>query len=198
MPQGNDDNHKVFDVSKPHKITPSASSRPIIVGHHPIMADPMVLEERYRHPKPPDPPSDEKPETQAPPTPVIQENPAQRMSITPPSQSQTPAEPAVEKAYTTYSSPEQQSEQAVGQSLEELPQSPPEPKPTADNPSGMDQLSTNMELPVSPQQPVPENPLHVPAGAASKENDKNQIGLAIILLIIIALAAGLAIQFLSK
>jgi hypothetical protein len=33
---------KVFDVSKPNRVTPSATSRPVIVGHHPIMNDPMV------------------------------------------------------------------------------------------------------------------------------------------------------------
>jgi hypothetical protein len=32
----------VMDVSKPGKSTPSASSRPVIVGHRPIMKDPMV------------------------------------------------------------------------------------------------------------------------------------------------------------
>jgi hypothetical protein len=35
---------KIFDVSKPSKVAPSPNSRPIIVGHHPIMADPMFRE----------------------------------------------------------------------------------------------------------------------------------------------------------
>lgn len=39
------DDDKVFDVSKPHKVSPSATSRPIIVGHHPMMADPMVRDD---------------------------------------------------------------------------------------------------------------------------------------------------------
>ena len=35
----------VFDVSKPHKTTPSATSRPVIVGHQPQVSDPMVKDE---------------------------------------------------------------------------------------------------------------------------------------------------------
>jgi hypothetical protein len=35
------DETRVFDVSKPSKVSPSATSRPVIVGHHP-MSDPMV------------------------------------------------------------------------------------------------------------------------------------------------------------
>jgi hypothetical protein len=33
---------KVFDVSRPSKTAPDATSKPVIVGHHPMMADPMV------------------------------------------------------------------------------------------------------------------------------------------------------------
>src|SRR4051812_36724999 len=39
----------VFDVSKPHKTQPSATSRPIIVGHHPQVSDPMVKEETKKN-----------------------------------------------------------------------------------------------------------------------------------------------------
>lgn len=38
----NGDNPQVMDVSKPGKMPPSASSRPIIVGHKPMAKDPMV------------------------------------------------------------------------------------------------------------------------------------------------------------
>lgn len=37
MPEDN----TVFDVSKPNKVSASPNSRPIIVGHHPTMPDPM-------------------------------------------------------------------------------------------------------------------------------------------------------------
>ena len=36
------DEDRVFDVSKPGKSNPSATSKPIIVGHRPTMADPMM------------------------------------------------------------------------------------------------------------------------------------------------------------
>jgi hypothetical protein len=38
------DENRVFDVSKPNRVSPSATSRPVIVGHHP-MNDPMVRED---------------------------------------------------------------------------------------------------------------------------------------------------------
>src|SRR5688500_10351004 len=37
---------QVMDVSKPGKTAPSASSRPIIVGHKPVVQDSMVNEEK--------------------------------------------------------------------------------------------------------------------------------------------------------
>lgn len=39
------DESRVFDVSKPSKVSPSATSKPVIVGHHPVMNDPMVKDE---------------------------------------------------------------------------------------------------------------------------------------------------------
>lgn len=53
---------RVFDVSKPNRSAPSASGRPIIVGHHPIMSDPMVR----RHDSEP-PPAASQPEPISPP-----------------------------------------------------------------------------------------------------------------------------------
>lgn len=35
-------NKKIFDVTKPGKTKPSATSRPVIVGHGPMIEDPMV------------------------------------------------------------------------------------------------------------------------------------------------------------
>lgn len=45
------DENRVFDVSKPSKVSPPPTSRPIIVGHHP-MNDPMVREEKPDIPAP--------------------------------------------------------------------------------------------------------------------------------------------------
>lgn len=36
------DEDRVFDVTKPKHISPSATSRPVIVGHRPLVSDPMV------------------------------------------------------------------------------------------------------------------------------------------------------------
>lgn len=41
----------MFDISKPHRLSPSATSRPVIVGHHPTMPDPMVTHEAAAPPK---------------------------------------------------------------------------------------------------------------------------------------------------
>lgn len=41
-----DSGGQVFDISKPHAVSPDATSRPIIVGHKPTMNDPMVNEEQ--------------------------------------------------------------------------------------------------------------------------------------------------------
>lgn len=43
-----DDEERVFDVSRPHRSSPSATSKPIIVGHHPLMSDPMMKEENQQ------------------------------------------------------------------------------------------------------------------------------------------------------
>jgi hypothetical protein len=39
------DEDRVFDVTKPKNVSPSASSRPIIVGHQPRVSDPMVKDQ---------------------------------------------------------------------------------------------------------------------------------------------------------
>jgi hypothetical protein len=39
QPRGNP---KFFDVARPNQINPSSTSRPVIVGHRPMMVDPMV------------------------------------------------------------------------------------------------------------------------------------------------------------
>ena len=41
MPEEN----RVFDVAKPGHSSPSATSKPVIVGHQPTMSDPMVNED---------------------------------------------------------------------------------------------------------------------------------------------------------
>ncbi len=41
------DENRIFDVTKPSRVNPSATSRPIIVGRQPAMADPMVKNQAY-------------------------------------------------------------------------------------------------------------------------------------------------------
>lgn len=43
---------KHFDISKPRRLGPDPTSKPIIVGHHPMMPDPMVREQREKAAKP--------------------------------------------------------------------------------------------------------------------------------------------------
>lgn len=38
------DENRVFDVTKPKDVAPSATSKPVIVGHQPMASDPMVKE----------------------------------------------------------------------------------------------------------------------------------------------------------
>jgi hypothetical protein len=45
------DESRVFDVSKPSKVSPPATSKPVIVGHHPLMDDPMVKDEQLESTK---------------------------------------------------------------------------------------------------------------------------------------------------
>jgi len=42
--------NRVFDISKPHHSRPDSTGKPVIVGHHPQMTDPMVREHAPDHP----------------------------------------------------------------------------------------------------------------------------------------------------
>lgn len=46
------DDKKHFDISKPRRQGPDPTSKPVIVGHHPMMPDPMIREEREKAAKP--------------------------------------------------------------------------------------------------------------------------------------------------
>lgn len=63
MASSKDSEKQMMDVAKPGKTTPDATSKPIIVGHKPMMKDPMVTpEEPTDKPKP----AEEKPQTVRP------------------------------------------------------------------------------------------------------------------------------------
>ena len=40
------DEKKVFDVSKPSEVTPSATSKPVIIGHKPLVSDPTIKSDK--------------------------------------------------------------------------------------------------------------------------------------------------------
>lgn len=48
------DDRKFFDVSGPDKVGPQPTSKPVIVGHHPMMPDPMLRGDNNK-PQPPTP-----------------------------------------------------------------------------------------------------------------------------------------------
>jgi hypothetical protein len=213
MPHDDNDS-KVFDISRPYKTTPSASSRPVIVGHHPVMPDPMVLEERYRHPEPLKDHTTRVERPQAPES-KIPNNTFPQTSPDAPNDVSAPVAPVsstTNGAYTTYGTPTQPAEETPPV-LPQTPQTPPAPIFDAVSSSSQMSASTtpslaqnNPSMPdIVPQavsstvteQPLPEDPLHVPAGAASREHGRNQILLAVVLLIVIIIMAFLAFHFLT-
>lgn len=54
MPANNKNDKPIFDVAEPGKSTPSPTSRPVIIGHGPMLKDPMVSqqEDQAEAPKP--------------------------------------------------------------------------------------------------------------------------------------------------
>src|SRR3989344_1935707 len=46
--------NRVFDVSRPHHTKPDPTGRPVIIGHHPEMVDPMVRERAPEKPAEPE------------------------------------------------------------------------------------------------------------------------------------------------
>lgn len=176
----------IFDISKPHRITPSASGRPIIVGHHPTMPDPMVRHDEAKLPKPSNEKtvpvkdedaaagvtpvavtsvSTEEPKTEVP-------SPAEHQPETPeaPLPTETPAPPQEE-----IKPPEPQSEAAPV--LEEVPAAPtptlpPEAEPASPAPltSGTEQQAADIPKPAQPAKPdrhdlIGTKPLPIPKGA---------------------------------
>jgi hypothetical protein len=61
---------RVFDISKPHHHKPDPTGKPVIVGHHPQMPDPMVRGKVPEHPQNTPSIGDSKPFTEPPVPPV--------------------------------------------------------------------------------------------------------------------------------
>jgi hypothetical protein len=204
------DQSKIFDVSKPHKVVPSASSRPLIVGHHPLMPDPMVLEQREQYPKI----HAQEPIAPGPSPPVLDEEMRPPAPVAPLTFAPSPIpEPASleppEKAYTTYNkrpqpigplttdnnAPQPTSEPTIVPSIQnhfQDPINPPE-QPKVQMPSFP--VATS---PVTPQdQFIPSLPLTVPASEPGTEKPHHVVLLAITIAIVIALAIAAGIYFLK-
>lgn len=124
---------RIFDISKPHKVDPGATSKPVIVGHHPEIPDPMIRENAPDKPQIPQqpefgPPSDGNPLglPAAPPTEII--NP----SAEPPAKL-----PPIITEPVAESKPELPPELGQGSEM------PPVPEPAAEKPPA----HTNNQLP---------------------------------------------------
>lgn len=61
-----------FDIKQPGRVQPQPTSRPVIVGHHPSMPDPMLARRPLQHqPRPPAPRPAAAPQPQVPPPPPL-------------------------------------------------------------------------------------------------------------------------------
>jgi len=149
---------KVFDVSKPHKVLPDASGKPIIVGHHPEMVDPMVRD--HVPPKP------------------ITVNDAETKAESEPIDGPLSAEdsPKTEIGTPAPSAGETISPDGFGENTKDSP--PPAPLDLPAEPPAVqlpaDQAPAETELPIKPEQPAPKNqdwhpdsqlPIPAPGGA---------------------------------
>ncbi len=159
---------KHFDISKPRQHGPDPTSKPIIVGHHPMMPDPMIREEREKAAKPINVTSADEPEP-------VDVTPAEKPAAEPDQPEPKPdkipdladisapheASPALTPSPELKPEPETLQPTAVAESTPGAVFSPAEPVAAIHPPSP----------PVTPTQPTqPEPPageqLHIPAGHA--------------------------------
>jgi hypothetical protein len=107
MAEGKDKAKQVFDVSKPGKSLPSATSRPVITGHGPLLKDPMVSQK-------------EEDETK--------ETPAEEAKISTAEKIIAPPEEMSSTKSTDEDKKEEQKKPAKDESLIKLTEEAPEPK----------------------------------------------------------------------
>lgn len=121
-PKNNDD--KVFDISKPGKSQPAATSKPVIVGHKSMVEDPMVVAANKPEATTPAPVAVE-PEDKPAGSPVVEEKGSideashTAKVVTPPSDAAPAAEGDNEKPGETEAKPpeEKLAEEAVADSV---------------------------------------------------------------------------------
>ncbi|MBI2285343.1 hypothetical protein HYU82_00775 [Candidatus Saccharibacteria bacterium] len=181
---------KHFDISKPHQHGPDPTSKPIIVGHHPMMPDPMIREERKKAAKPINVTSADEPES-VDVTPV--EKPMAEPDKPEPKPDKIPdladisapheASPALTPSPELKPEPEALQPAAVPESAPGAVFSPAEPIAAIHPPLP----------PVTPTQPTqPEPPageeLHIPAGHATVHHKPRIWVWAVVVLVVLVWA----------
>jgi hypothetical protein len=153
---------KSFDINAPSRFNPSANSRPVIVGHRPIMADPMM------RPATPSTPA------AAPPTHVAKVIEVTEEVKSDLAAAQPPLEPA--SADSTFPQAQQAAAATAEPGLQTAPPPGPEmnsvPTPTS---AAVPQSAPTTEAPTPAQAlpPVPQQDLsHIPHVAVSHKHHK--------------------------
>lgn len=189
---------KHFDISKPRRQVPDPTSKPIIVGHHPMMPDPMIREEREKAAKPINVTSADGPEslnvTQAEKPadePVKPESKPDKIPDLADISAPHEARPALTPSAELKPEPEAPQPAAVSESTPGAVFSPAGPVAATNPPS----------LPVTPTPPTPPEPpageeLHIPAGHAIVHH-KPRIWVWVIVVLIVLVWAYAAVDALT-
>ena len=200
---------KHFDVSKPRRHGPDPTSKPIIVGHHPTMPDPMIREERNKTAKPIKVILDgEKPEPvveEPTPKPELKDisatqetSPALTPSPPPPEVPESPVSPpAPEPQPFTAASPADSTPESVPVDSAPTPESIPSVTPTAEPATHQSHPEVDKSPePATPSEPPPGQELHIPAGHTAVHH-KPRIWVWTLFLIIILIWAYAAVDALT-
>ena len=173
------DEDRVFDVSRPHKTAPDATSKPIIVGHHPVMNDPMVTMDRPAEP----------PHVDQPPMPIkvavsMEDNePAKEASLPPPAPLPQPKLPelSVHHPLAVHPPPEPPASDATPPTPAFVP-TPTPPLPGVITPN----------VPTGAASPLNDLPLPAHHGghiAKSPGKKNNRLALVVLLVLLVLLGA---------
>lgn len=183
---------KHFDISKPHRYGPDPTSKPIIVGHHPTMPDPMIREEGVKVPKPINVSSEgDEPETLAVKQPELTDMSAPHETVpaltpsAPPTESVAPD--VLESAPGAVFSPESAANPPATTDST-VPQSQPSPVITPE--------ATTPQPPTPPEPPV-HNEVHIPAGHGAVVHHKPRVWVWTLVVIIILAWAYAAVDALT-
>lgn len=181
---------RVFDVSKPNRSAPGATSKPIIVGHHPIMNDPMVTGRDSEHEPAPAPPQ---PEPFSPPP---SDNPPPSESLP---ASIPEATPIMSHTFPSISNQDAGSippvDAGIGGISDSLNAEAPEPTTPASVPGG-DQQFIRPDRTETPQHnlPPPDHPSVTPAPISHHSRGGRKTKMLAVLILAIIVGAYLLID----